>query len=100
MSQPRSLPLSSRWALAAILASVSLLSACVMVPARPYYAGGYSAGGEVIPEAPPPQYEVVGVAPGPGYVWIGGYWNWVGRRHVWIGGHWRAPGPVYRRPHM
>ena len=27
---------------------------------------------------PPPRVEVYGVAPGPGVVWIGGYWRWVG----------------------
>ena len=29
---------------------------------------------------------MVGVAPVPGYVWFGGYWNWVGGRHVWDAG--------------
>jgi hypothetical protein len=40
---------------------------------------------------PPPQVEVVGVAPGPGYIWLGGYWNWEGGRHVWVPGRWDVP---------
>jgi hypothetical protein len=83
MSQP------ARIALALAVAASTLLSACIVVPAgRPAYAG------EVVMAAPPPpQAEVVGVAPAVGYVWIGGFWNWVGGRHVWIGGHWEAPRP-------
>ena len=67
------------------LACGAALTACVVVPAEPY------RGGVVSVAPPPPQAEVVGVAPVPGYVWIGGYWNWVGSRHVWIGGRWEAP---------
>lgn len=37
---------------------------------------------------PPPQEEVVGVAPGPDYFWIGGVWFWEGGQHVWHPGHW------------
>lgn len=36
---------------------------------------------------PPPQVEVVPVAPGPDYYWMPGYWNWNGG-WVWIGGNW------------
>jgi len=39
--------------------------------------------------------EVVGVAPTPGYLWFGGYWNWVGNRHVWVTGHWGPGRPGY-----
>jgi hypothetical protein len=69
-------------AAAAVLASVTL-TGCVVAPAPGYYAGG-----PVMVAPPPPQVEVVGVAPAPGLVWVGGYWNWVGGRHVWVGGHW------------
>lgn len=40
------------------------------------------------PPAPPP--ETVVVAPGPGYVWIGGEWVWNGG-WVWVAGHWAYP---------
>jgi hypothetical protein len=80
----------------ALAAAVALtLSACVVVPAHGYYAGGYYAGAVTIaPSAP--QVEVYGAPPAAGYVWLGGYWNWVGGRHVWVGGHWSAPHPGYR----
>ncbi len=71
------------------LASVAL-TGCVVAPAPGYYAEG-----PVMVAPPPPQVEVVGVAPAPGMVWIGGYWNWVGGRHVWVGGRWEAPPPGY-----
>jgi hypothetical protein len=51
--------------------------------------GGTPAPDEAVVEAPPPDQDVVvGVAPGPDYVWIGGYWGWNGGRYVWYGGHW------------
>lgn len=79
---------------AAAIALVALgslsLTACVVAPAPGYYANG-----AVMVAPPPPQAEVVGVAPAPGMIWIGGYWNWVGGRHVWVGGHWEAPPPGY-----
>lgn len=27
-------------------------------------------------------------SPGPGYVWIGGYWAWGGGNYYWHSGHW------------
>ena len=39
---------------------------------------------------PPPPVETVVIAPGPGYVWVGGDWEWRGR-WVWSGGHWFYP---------
>ncbi len=66
------------------------LSGCVVAPA-PVYEG------EVVYQAPPPlQYEVVAVAPAPGYFWIGGAWFWEGGRYAWHSGHWEAPRPGYR----
>ena len=44
-----------------------------------------------VPEAPPrPPVETIVVAPGPGYVWIGGEWMWNGR-WIWRAGHWARP---------
>lgn len=78
-------------AVAAALALASVaLTGCVVAPAPGYYAEG-----PVMVAPPPPQVEVVGVAPAPGLVWVGGYWNWVGGRHVWVGGRWQAPPPGY-----
>lgn len=83
--------------LSAILALSASFTGCVVVPAPPHrvYVGG------VVRIAPPPvRVEIRGVAPGPGFVWIDGYWTWEGGRHVWIGGRWEAPRPgYYWRPH-
>jgi hypothetical protein len=69
--------------LTTVLAACSL-SACVVVPDRPYYGGnsGYNNGdnyndGPVVNVPPPaPQSEYVGPAPALGYVWITGFWAW------------------------
>jgi hypothetical protein len=74
----------------ALLAASTILGGCVVAPERGYYADGIVA---VAP--PPPRVEVIGVPPAPGYVWIDGYWNWVGGRHVWVAGRWAAPRPGY-----
>jgi hypothetical protein len=75
---------------ACLLACVALAGCVVSAPP------GYYAGEVVAVAPPPPQAEVIGVAPGPGYIWIGGFWNWVGGRHVWVGGHWEQGRPGYR----
>jgi hypothetical protein len=78
--------------IAAGLLTCAVLAGCVVEPARPVY---YS--GEVVAVAPPPvREEVIGVAPGPGYFWIGGYWGWAGGRHEWVAGRWEAPREGYR----
>ena len=71
------------------------LSACVY-ETRP--RGGVVYDDVAVTEVgpPPPQQEVYGVAPGPGYFWIGGIWFWEGGRHVWHPGHWEAPRAGYR----
>ncbi len=51
---------------------------------------------------PPPQVEVIPVAPGPNYVWTSGYWYWGGGRWMWTRGTYVArPGPraVWVGPH-
>lgn len=79
--------LSAAFALAGICAL--MLGGCIVAP-EPAYVGAPVA---VAP--PPPQAEVIGAPPVVGYVWVGGYWNWVGERHVWVGGHWVAPRSGY-----
>jgi hypothetical protein len=62
----------------------------------------------VVRVAPPaPIVERRPIAPGPGYVWVGGYHHWDGARYqwvpgryvipprphgVWVAGHWRQRG--------
>jgi hypothetical protein len=75
---------------AALLIAALAIGGCVIEPARVQYSGA------VVVAAPPaPIVETYGPAPAPGYVWLGGYWNWVGGRHVWVAGHWTAPRPGY-----
>ena len=50
--------------------------------------GYYSAR---IGPPPPPRYGIVGVAPGPGYVWADGYWDLRGNRWTWSSGRWVRP---------
>lgn len=48
-------------------------------------------------EAPPVErVEVIGTAPGAGYVWVAGHWNWDARQYVWISGRWLVPDRGYR----
>ncbi|HVY69912.1 MAG TPA: hypothetical protein VHH73_08275, partial [Verrucomicrobiae bacterium] len=45
----------------------------------------------IVQQAPPaPIVEVRPIMPGPGYIWVGGYWEWRGR-WVWSRGHWGYP---------
>jgi hypothetical protein len=77
--------------LAAVLIAVALPAALVtgcLVPDQSHYVGGL-----VLVAPPGPRAETIGEPPEPGYVWLGGYWNWVGNRHEWIAGHWAPPRP-------
>jgi hypothetical protein len=81
---------------AAVAAALGL-SACVVAP-LPAPAVSPEQGGPIVvaPMAPPPpQTEVIVAAPAPGYIWIGGYWGWVGGRHIWTPGRWVAPRPGF-----
>jgi hypothetical protein len=40
---------------------------------------------------PPPVVERMGPPMQPGWVWVGGYYRWNGRRYIWTPGHWVAP---------
>ncbi len=56
------------------------------------YVGAANAAVFVTVAPPPPvRVGVVGVAPGPGYVWVGGYHEWVGGRYIWREGRWARP---------
>jgi WXXGXW repeat (2 copies) len=48
----------------------------------------------VVATPPPERVEVVGVAPGPRYVWVQGHWHWTGDAYVWVPGSWAGrPSP-------
>jgi hypothetical protein len=65
--------------LTGVLASASLEAAHVYVKIAP----------------PAPVVETRVVAPGPGYVWVGGFHRWDGAAYAWVPGHWVLP----PRPH-
>lgn len=75
--------------LAVLLAGMAMLAGCVVAPAPVYREPVYV-------EPPPPRVEYPGYAPVVGYVWIGGYWTWVGHRYEWVPGRWAPPRPGYR----
>jgi hypothetical protein len=59
------------------------------------YQGSYPDEIVVYGRPPRPRFEVVlGPAPGPGYAWVPGYWDWQDR-WVWVGGRWDAARPGY-----
>ena len=70
-----------------ILAGAALALGAVLSACAP--GGGYYAGVRYGP--PPPRYGVIGVAPGPGYVWTDGYWDWRGGGWAWAPGRWARP---------
>ena len=72
------------WLATVLVAASSLTSlACA---ARGAYMVSYA------PAPPPPRaMGFVGVAPGPGFVWIDGYWDWRGHDWFWVGGRWARP---------
>jgi hypothetical protein len=82
-----------------VASALALTSGCVVavrpVPAPVVYEQpvGYAQPGEVIVDQDPPApvYETVGIAPGPGFFWIGGYYHWSGARWVWYRGHYERP---------
>jgi hypothetical protein len=88
---------------AAVLGSLLALGTGCVVAVRPAPVVYSEQPGEVVVDndPPPAQAEVVGVAPGPGFIWIGGYYHWYGNRWAWRGGHYERPphnGAVWVRP--
>jgi hypothetical protein len=79
---------------AAVLAAMLFAGA----PAKAQVSVGIELGAP-----PPPRYvRVRPVAPGPGYVWVDGYWYPVRGRYVWHRGYWTYPpygGAVWVGPH-
>lgn len=76
-----------------LLATSALLLGTILTGCGGYgYSSGYVGYGP-----PPPRYGVVGVAPGPGYIWMDGYWNRYGNDWRWVNGRWATPPRGYRR---
>jgi hypothetical protein len=52
--------------------------------------GGYYAY-RVPPPPPPRMAGAIGFAPGPGFVWIDGFYDLRGASWVWVSGYWTRP---------
>jgi len=72
---------------------LSGLSACYVAVREPVHeviATGEGSGEIVVEDAPPPAHSevIIGVAPGPDYIWVGGYWGRYRNNWHWVGGRW------------
>src|SRR5580658_4726775 len=81
-----------------------LLMAAFAVSTSLFCQGAVDVGvGITIGPPPAPRVlKVRPVAPGPGYVWVDGYWYAVGARYRWHAGYWSRPpyeGAVWVGPH-
>jgi hypothetical protein len=63
----------------------------VMLAAGGFIGASITAGAQqyiyVQTAPPPPPAETEPAMPGPGYVWVGGYYQWNGDDYVWVPGH-------------
>jgi hypothetical protein len=59
-------------------------------------AGGY-VGAYARTPPPPIRVETYGPAPGPGYIWITGYWGYRSNNYYWVPGRWERPPRGHRR---
>ena len=62
------------------------ITACAPAPYYVEYDPEYS-----YVEPPPPEVEVIPVAPGPAYVWVPGSWYWTGQTYLWQPGRYAVP---------
>jgi len=75
-----------------LLALVFLAAGSVLAGPRFYAEAGFGDGYIAFGAAPPPVVErSVPNCPGPGYVWVGGYYYPRGERYVYRGGYWARP---------
>ncbi|MBS1851802.1 MAG: YXWGXW repeat-containing protein [Acidobacteria bacterium] len=72
-----------------VLGAALLLSACSSGPRGPVVY--------VRTPPPPPLGERHMMAPGPDFIWIGGYQRWTGAGYRWVPGHWERRPDRHRR---
>ncbi len=80
--------------IASTVALMMLFSVLALAPSACVSARvGVGFGIRVNVPPPPLRAEVVVVQPGPGYVWVPGYWDWDAPRgeYLWIAGAWTRP---------
>jgi hypothetical protein len=74
-----------------IVLSLSLFSfGCAVVSADTAQTSSTLHALVVEVPGPPPQRkpEVKTPCPGPGHIWVAGYWDYIGGHHVWRDGRW------------
>jgi hypothetical protein len=64
------------------------LLATLLLAGGTIFAADLSIGVRIGAPPPPRVVRVRPNAPGPGYVWIDGYWYPSGRRYIWHSGYW------------
>jgi len=67
------------------------LFALVMLAAGSALAADISIGIQIGAPPPPRVLAVRPVSPGPGFLWVEGYWYPVGHRYEWHPGYWSRP---------
>ena len=72
-----------------LLAGLLLAGSTMFAAPRVSFGIGFGAPAPVVVAPPPVTY--VAPAPAPGYVFVDGYWQFVGGRREWRPGYWRAP---------
>jgi hypothetical protein len=82
---PRTLGATTRLAGGLALLSVAMLTASTALADLSINIGIEG------PPPPPRQEVIVGVSPGPDFVWIGGYWDGSPGHYTWVGGRWDHP---------
>jgi WXXGXW repeat (2 copies) len=66
---------------------LAFVAGSVLAGCAGQYSYGYVGYGPPAPRA----YGALGVAPGPGFVWIDGYYGYRGGRYEWMPGRWERP---------
>ncbi len=98
----------------AFVPALAIAAGAVLVGCVPGYVavgGSYRTSGyydydsaEVQVHRPPPAavFEYRAPAPGPGHLWVDGYWDWNGYDWFWLRGYWVSgrPGYVFVRPNV
>jgi WXXGXW repeat (2 copies) len=62
-----------------------------LVLAATSLAGCYTYASYATYAPPPVRVETFGVAPGPGYVWVNGFYTYRGNNYAWTPGRWAVP---------
>ena len=74
------------------LAAFALLATSVFATlAMDGCAGGYASYTYATVPPPPIRVETYGPVPGPGYIWIQGYWGYRDNGYFWVPGRWNRP---------